>query len=252
MKVAQRKGRTPPRYQEIADQLLEEIRSGVYPPGQLLPPEFKLCERFAVSRHTVREALRTITAKGLITRRPHAGSMVIAAEQPTVFTHSVGSLSEWLRYPSDTYRETVETSEIAVDRETAALLKCEPGARWFRIRSIRRFDKVDLPLAWTDIYIDPQYAGVVKRRDHARTAVHQQIEKMFGVVVERAQLEIFASAVPKHLAGYLKVKPRSPALTVIRRYTGVHGDTFETTVTIHPESRYTYTLELHRELKALR
>jgi GntR family transcriptional regulator len=200
----------------------------------------------------VREALRTITQKGLITRRPHAGSMVVAAEQPTVFTHSVGSLIEWLRYPSDTYRETVAAGEVVAGRELAALLKCQPGARWYRISSVRRSDEIEMPLAWTDIYVEPRYAAVAKRKDHGRIAVHQQIEKMFGEVVERAQLEIFASSVPARLAPILKVRARSPALTVIRRYTGRRGDTFETTVTIHPESRYTFSMDLHRELKPAR
>jgi DNA-binding GntR family transcriptional regulator len=251
-KAAPRADRARPRYQAIAADLLQDIRNGRYQPGDLLPSEFKLCEHFGASRHTIREALRTIAEKGLITRRPHSGSMVIASEQPTVFTHSVGSLLEWLRYPPDTYRKVVATASIAADRGLAQLLKCELGTPWFHISSVRRFDKVDLPLAWTDIYVDPKYAAVVKRKDHGSIAVHLQIEKMFGEIVERAGLEIFASGVPAKLARILKVKAGSPALTVIRRYFGRRGGNFETTVTIHPEGRYTYTLDLHRELKQAR
>jgi GntR family transcriptional regulator len=253
MKMERRPAKkSAPRYRVIADVLLEEVRKGRYPLGSLLPTEAKLCERFDASRHTVREALRVITQKGLITRRPRAGSLVIASEQPTVFTHSVGSLNEWLSYPNDTFRDTFEAKEIVAGRELSLLLKCSADTRWYCISSIRRFHDLDMPLAWTDIYVDPKYASVVKRRDHGRTPVHQQIEKMFGVVIGRAQLEIFPSAVsPKH-ARALKVEPHSPAMTIIRRYIGPRGDNFETTVTIHPENRYTFTMDLHREFKPFR
>ena len=241
-----------PRYREIAEALLADIGRGRYQVGSALPTEIELCARFDASRHTVREALRAITLKGMITRKPRAGSIVIAAEQPTVFTHSVGSLNEWLSYPNDTFRDTFESKEIVAGRQLGLLLKCSQDTRWFCISSIRRFNDLDLPLAWTDIYVDPKYAAVIKRRDHGRIPVHQQIEKMFGVVIERAQLEICPSSVPKYMARALKVAPNSPAMTIIRRYIGLRGDNFETTVTVHPENRYTFTMDLHRELKAFR
>lgn len=241
-----------PRYRAIAEELLADIGHGRYPVGTSLPTEAELCERFDASRHTIREALRAITLRGLITRKPRAGSLVIAAEQPTVFTHSVGSLNEWLSYPSDTFRDTFAAKEIVAGRELALVLKCSQDTRWFRISSIRRFNDLDIPLAWTDIYVDPKYSAVVKRRDHGRIPVHQQIEKMFGVVIERAQLEIFPSSIPADMARALKVAPKSPAMTIIRRYTGLRGENFETTVTVHPENRYTFTMDLHRELKAFR
>jgi DNA-binding GntR family transcriptional regulator len=237
-----------PRYQEIAGALTRGIARGQYPVGKLLPTENELCEQFEAGRHTVREALRILTDKGLIVRRRGAGTMVIAAEAPNLFTHSVASMGEWLRYPADTYRATVETGEVIADRKLAALLKCEPEKKWFRISSIRRSSQLAEPLGWAEIYVLPKYAEVAERSDHGRTPVHQQIEKMFGESIEHANLEIFASSIPAKLARPLKVKPGSPALTVIRRYTGRKSGLFEITVSIHPENRYTYTMDMHREL----
>jgi GntR family transcriptional regulator len=239
-----------PRYQEIAAALIKEIAQGRYPVGRLLPTETELCARFDAGRHTVREGLRIISDKGMIVRRRGAGTMVIAPEPPNLFTHSVVSLSEWLRYPGDTYRATADTAEVVADRKLAALLKCEPEKVWFRISSIRRSSQVAAPLGWAEIYVLPKYAEVVDRSDHGRTPVHQQIEKMFGESIAHAQLEIFASSVPTRLARPLKVKPGSPALTVIRRYHGRKSGMFEVTVSIHPENRYTYTMELHRDLRS--
>src|SRR4030081_244714 len=119
------------RYRDIAAELQKEIRLGSYPIGKLLPTETELMARFSESRQTVRQSLRIITEQGLIVRRAGLGSVVIATEPPVLFTHSVKSLAECLRYPNETYREVVRSSEIVADRKLASLLKCEPGKHWF-------------------------------------------------------------------------------------------------------------------------
>src|ERR1700738_4064770 len=128
------------RYRDIAAKLQKAIRLGAHPVGDLLPTETELMARFSASRQTVREALRIITEQGLIVRRAGLGSVVIAAEPPVLFTHSVKSLTEWLRYSNETYRQVIRSSEIVADRKLAALLKCEPGKHWFLIEAVRRAD----------------------------------------------------------------------------------------------------------------
>ena len=63
-----------PKYQYIADSLRQEIESGVYSSKQLLPTEHLLCQRFQISRQTVRRALSVLEDEGLITRRQGSGS----------------------------------------------------------------------------------------------------------------------------------------------------------------------------------
>jgi GntR family transcriptional regulator len=237
------------RYRDIAARLQKEIRLGRYPIGNLLPTETELMARHSASRQTIREALRILMDQSLIVRRAGLGSVIIATEPPVLFTHSVKSLGEWLRYSNETYRDVIGTSEIVADRKLAALLKCEPGKHWFLIEAIRRSDQFAAPLGWTEIYVLRKFAGVVKRSDHGRAPVHEQIAKMFGQTTEYAQMEIFARKMPATLARPLQVKPGSPALTVVRRYYGAREELFEVTVTTHPEGRYTYSMDMQRSLR---
>ena len=61
----------------IAAQLTQRILDGSLATGDRLPPERRLAETFAASRGTVREALRSLTARGLVSRRVGSGTFVI-------------------------------------------------------------------------------------------------------------------------------------------------------------------------------
>lgn len=60
----------------IADDLEAQILRGDISPGALLPPEVDLRAGFGVSRTVIRDALRTLDARGLIESRPGRGTTV--------------------------------------------------------------------------------------------------------------------------------------------------------------------------------
>ena len=71
-----------PKYQSVADSLRQEIESGQYSNQQLLPTEQLLCQRFQISRQTVRRALALLENEGLITRRQGSGSRLRERTEP--------------------------------------------------------------------------------------------------------------------------------------------------------------------------
>ncbi|BAO85439.1 GntR domain-containing protein [Caballeronia cordobensis] len=64
----------------VAHELGTAILRGDFQPGLSLPREAELMERFGVSRTVLREALRTLTSKGLIESRPKVGTRVRAKD----------------------------------------------------------------------------------------------------------------------------------------------------------------------------
>ena len=65
-----------PLYLQIARILEREIYERRYP-GNKLPSERKLCERFGVSTITIKQSLNLLASKGLIYRRPRKGTFII-------------------------------------------------------------------------------------------------------------------------------------------------------------------------------
>ncbi|HTQ87314.1 MAG TPA: FadR/GntR family transcriptional regulator [Candidatus Solibacter sp.] len=63
-------------YEEVAAQLERRILDGALKPGDKLPPERELAERFDVSRSAVREAIRSLELRGLVEPRPGEGTLV--------------------------------------------------------------------------------------------------------------------------------------------------------------------------------
>lgn len=64
----------------MAFELGSAILRGDYAPMQVLPREAELMKTFDVSRTVLREALRTLTSKGLVESRPRVGTRVRARE----------------------------------------------------------------------------------------------------------------------------------------------------------------------------
>ncbi|WP_167159219.1 GntR family transcriptional regulator [Streptomyces sp. MBT27] len=69
-------GKAVPRYVQIADEIVQQIRAGVLKPGELVPSESELAERYGVAGGTVRKAMAEVRASGLVETRHGKGSIV--------------------------------------------------------------------------------------------------------------------------------------------------------------------------------
>ncbi|MFZ3569225.1 GntR family transcriptional regulator [Streptomyces sp. BYX5S] len=76
MGTAVGEGRSVPQYVRIAEDLVQQIRAGVIKPGELVPSESELVERYGVSGGTIRKAMVEVRASGLVETRHGKGSMV--------------------------------------------------------------------------------------------------------------------------------------------------------------------------------
>jgi DNA-binding FadR family transcriptional regulator len=110
------------------DILGESIVSGRYAPGSVIPPEPTLCEELGVSRTVVREAVKSLVAKGLVTTGPKVGTRVLPPDSWNWFDPLVvgwqskaGLTREFLRDLQE-LRRLVEpaAARMAAERATAA------------------------------------------------------------------------------------------------------------------------------------
>lgn len=109
------------------DHLGEAIVAGRYAPGASIPPEPVLGEELGVSRTVVREAVKSLIAKGLVTTGPKVGTRVLSDDHWNWFDPDViawqakaGLTPEFLRDLQD-LRRAVEPAAVrmAAERATA-------------------------------------------------------------------------------------------------------------------------------------
>ncbi len=236
-------------YKRIARELVQSIASGKYSPGSLLPSELELSEHYEVSRHTIREALRELAALELVSRRKGIGTLVIGKGDDNGHAHSLATLEDLLTLAKTNIRVVKKIDEIVADYELAKTIGCQPGSRWLHIASIREDSKKkDAPICWTDSYASTDYAKVRQLvRSDPFALISDLIEKHYGIKSEEVRQTITAIGVPPKMAKTLGVEPGSPALKIIRRYTDIAGNVFETTVSVHPAERYACSIVLKRQ-----
>jgi GntR family transcriptional regulator len=73
-----------PMYQQIAEDLREQIETGGLEPGQQLRTELELREHYGASRNTVRDAIKWLTTLGLVETRPGQGTFVVRKIDPYI------------------------------------------------------------------------------------------------------------------------------------------------------------------------
>ena len=112
-------------HRHTLDALGQAILSGRYPVGSSLPPEPVLCETFGISRTVVREAIKSLVAKGLISTGPKVGTRVLEDEQWNWFDPDViawqaqaGLTPEFLR-DLQALRLVVEPAAVRMAAEKA-------------------------------------------------------------------------------------------------------------------------------------
>ena len=61
---------------QVLDELGASIAGGQHPPGSSIPVEADLCAQYGVSRTVVREVIKSLVAKGMLTTGPKVGTRV--------------------------------------------------------------------------------------------------------------------------------------------------------------------------------
>lgn len=134
-----------PLWQYIADSLAQEIRDRVFAPGDRLPTEAELAQRFGVNRHTVRRAVASLQDFGLIRIEQGRGTFV----QEDIVDYPLSKrtrFSEIIRRQAKTPSGAMlRSATIPADQAVAEALAIPLGAPVALIETIGKVD--DQPIS---------------------------------------------------------------------------------------------------------
>jgi len=119
------KGEAPIKRTRVSDQIVErleaQIRTGAYPIGETLPSERELMRRYGVGRPAVREALFTLSKRGIIEIRSGMKPRVCAPDASVVLDDLSSVAKFFLVQPEGiaNFQQLREYLEVALVRDAA-------------------------------------------------------------------------------------------------------------------------------------
>jgi GntR family transcriptional regulator len=184
-----------PLYLQLKDLLASQIVDHSLQPGDPLPSERQLCERFDVSRTTVREALRELNLMGLIRTVPGRGAFVTTQQSRVTIKVSLTGFTE------DVRREGMMPSSRLLD----ARLDASPGPAILENMGLRpnsdkeivRLERLrlvnDTPLALHTIHLNHSLCPQILQHNLAEESVFQLLRSEYGLRITRAEEHVYAA-----------------------------------------------------------
>lgn len=192
--------------------LRDEIHRGVYADRGALPKEELLCERFGVSRITVRRALADLAAQGIVERRHGLGTFVREGLEPRRAT-SLSVVDELRQVAAQTSVEVLEVHAGQPPVDIAALLQLPAGGQAVRAVRLRRADGVAVML--TDAWVPGALSRGVSTAALRKRALFEILIAQ-GLKFGRVVQEITAQPADPSRAALLEVGVGTPLLKMTR------------------------------------
>ncbi|MFJ2732888.1 GntR family transcriptional regulator [Streptomyces sp. NPDC087317] len=114
------------RHHDIADDLRHQITTGRIKPGERLPSEAGLADRYKVSTVTLRSALAVLQAEGLVEKIHGKGNFVRRPLRKTMYVGGWGTLDPWTAADA-ALRVTVRSTTVQADGHLTTLLNVPTG-----------------------------------------------------------------------------------------------------------------------------
>lgn len=220
-----------PLYRDLRATLMTEIIAGKFPVGSRFPTDYELCERFQVSRATVREALRSLQDEGLLVRVPGSGTIVGALPGTPRYVQTIESIEQLYSAARAAHLNIHHVVWVRLGPEIAAVLDRPVRERWLRVSGLRTYSGGGHQPSWVDIYVAEPYGGI---RSHvtADHPIHQAIEQRFNVDIAAIEVRHSAVILSDAQAKVLNAEPHSAGLQTMRRYLIARGEPIEISVSI--------------------
>jgi DNA-binding GntR family transcriptional regulator len=198
-----------PAYAQLANILRSSMTAGILRPGDQLPSEAQLCERYGVSPMTVRRAINTLVDQSVVIAEQGRGTFV----KPIAMGEATFQLSELQDIFRDTEHITVKVLEARImkaDDRTAKKLGISLGQRTVFIRRVLQIDNLPVLYHREHLIYDPKRPIVEAELEV--TALQRLFSGTGGAILKRGDIRIDATLLNEEEARLLQVEQPMAAL----------------------------------------
>lgn len=204
-----------PLYKEVERKISDAIHRGEWKPGEAIPSETRLAERFGVSMGTLRKAVDELVYKGMLIRQQGRGTFIAKHGKDRylfAFFHIVRQDGH-KEYP---HVSLLEFSKVKASADAVSMLGVPAGTRLSRLFNTLSLDSNNIIV--DEIYLpESVFPTLTKKQIQERHGtLYQLYQEEFDVTVIRTEERLRAVKADKIKAELLGVKVGDPLLLVIR------------------------------------
>lgn len=203
-----------PLYHQLYEILRDDVLSGRWQPGDMIPPESELIKRYQVSRTTVRQVLDMLVNEGLIYRQRGRGTFVAQPSLEQGLVRIVSFTQDMRQRGLTPGTEVLSSGLLPAPKEMAEALEIEPGEELARIDRLRLAEGE--PLSIEESHLVHRYCPGVLAGDYKSNSLREALERDYGIRIVRARQSIRAILATRQLADLLSI-PRPSALLFLER-----------------------------------
>lgn len=199
---------TKAKYQEIEEILREQITTGDYQVGDLIPKEVELAAKYQVSRPTIMHAVQDLVNQGYLERRKHVGTIVKQTKIAQEFTHVIQSYDREMEQKGLTARtQVLYFKKEKATKEVAKALHLKENEAVYKLTRLRSANGNPVVLVTT--YLPA--AGLIEfeKVDFVHNSLYQELEKQgWPIIHVRRKLEV--KSADKMTANLLNIQEKDP------------------------------------------
>ena len=234
-----------PRYYQLKEIIRERIRSGEWKPGDLIPSERELSEKYGISRMTARQAITDLVNEGLFYREQGKGTFVSQRKITQQLIHLTG-FTEDIRARGQRPGTKVISAEMhPADEATAEKLRIPSGTPIFRLQRLRLADGE--PLAIEVSQINFKGCQMLLEENLEQNSLYRVLETKYGISLMEADQELEAGLAGNEEAQFLKISVGSPVLFTRRTTYTERNQPVEYAKAVYRGNKYTFYTHMKRE-----
>ena len=201
-------------YARIEEAIATEIAQGEYRPGDQLPTEDALLERFQVSRITVRRAIQNLVSRGLLEIRRGLGTFVLSPRIEAELTKLTGFVEDMNAAGRKATARVLSQGVVAASARVAERLQLARGTKVMQIKRVRLGD--GMPISFDETYLPLPLGKRIVRNDLSVHPIFTLLEEEYGVPLVEADYELEAVVASKAVADALQIRVGSPIFQIER------------------------------------
>jgi GntR family transcriptional regulator len=201
-------------YAEIEEAIATEIAQGEYRPGDQLPTEDALLQRFQVSRITVRRAIQNLVSRGLLEIRRGLGTFVLSPRIEAEITKLTGFVEDMNAAGRKASARVVSQGVVPASARVAERLHLANGTKVMQIKRVRLAN--DMPISFDETYLPLPLGNQIVHNDLRLHPIFTLLEEEYGIPLIEADYELEAVIATKAIADALQVRVGSPIFQIER------------------------------------